>query len=67
MLLRRGEHSRAEQELLQSLAALEQTYRGSTHPNVQETKRALMELYRQMGNMEAVERYRVPPGRFVPR
>jgi serine/threonine-protein kinase len=67
LLLRRGDHRRAEEELLQSLADLEQAYRSSTHPNVQETKRALMALYRHMGNSEAIERYRVPPGRFFPR
>jgi serine/threonine-protein kinase len=67
MLLRRGDHRRAEQELLQSLADLEHAYRGPDHPNVQETKRALMELNRRVGKPEAVERYRVPPGRFIPR
>jgi len=66
MLLRRRDHTPAEQELLQSLSLLEKTYGGRAHPNVQETKRALMELYRQLNKPEAVERYRVPPGRFVP-
>ena len=32
----------------------------------QETKRALMELYRRSGKAELAERYRVPPGRFIP-
>jgi hypothetical protein len=36
------------------------------HPNVQETKRALMTLYSKTGRPDLVERYRVPPGRFVP-
>ena len=66
LLLRRGDYQRAEEQLLQSLVQLEQAYLGSAHPNVQETKRALMELYRQWGKPELVERYRVPPGRYVP-
>ena len=65
MLLRRGDRARAEQQFLQSLALLERTYSGKPHPNVQETKRSLMELYRQMDKPDLVERYRVPPGRFV--
>ena len=66
MLLQRGDFMRSEQELLQSLALLEQTYANSAHPNVQETKRALMQLYQQSNRPELVERYRVPPGRFIP-
>jgi hypothetical protein len=66
MLLRRGNTAGAEAQLLQSLASLEQNYNGATHPNVQETKRALMTLYTQTGQPELVERYRVPPGRFIP-
>ena len=54
------------EQLLQSLSWLETSYRGSWHPNIDESKRALMELYRRMGNAEAVDRYRVPPGRFYP-
>lgn len=65
MLLRRGDYARAEHHLLHSLALLEEAYRGSAHPNVHETSRALMELYRQLGKADLVERYRVPPGRFV--
>ena len=45
MLLRRGDTAGAETQLLQSLSSLEQAYSGTTHPNVQETKRALMTLY----------------------
>ena len=67
MLLRRGDHARAEPQLLQSLAMLEQAYSTPGHPNLQETKRALMELYGQLRRPDAVERYRVPPGRFIPR
>jgi tetratricopeptide (TPR) repeat protein len=66
MLLRRGDVTRAEAQLLQSLSGLEQMYGGQSHPNVQETRRALMALYRQTGRPELVERYRVPPGRFIP-
>jgi tetratricopeptide (TPR) repeat protein len=66
MLLRRGEHARAETHLLQSLALLAQAYRGADHPNVQETKRGLMDLYGRLGDRAAVERHRVPPGRFIP-
>jgi serine/threonine protein kinase/tetratricopeptide (TPR) repeat protein len=65
MLLRRGDRPRAEQQLLQSLDLLNQAYGDKPHPNLQETKRALMELYRQMDKPDLVERYRVPPGRFV--
>lgn len=65
MLLRRGDHARAERQLLESLAMLEQAYSGA-HPNIDETKRALMSLYGQLGKPELVERYRVPPGRYVP-
>ena len=67
MLLGRKDFLRAEQQLLQSLELLERAYPAKTHPNLQETKRALMALYEQMGNPDAVERYRVPPGRFNPR
>ena len=66
MLLRRGDTAGAETQLLQSLSSLEQAYNGQTHPNVQETKRALMTLYTETGQPELVERYRVPPGRFIP-
>jgi serine/threonine-protein kinase len=65
MLLERGEYSAAEQQLHSSLALLEKVYTDQTHPNLQETKRALMRLYQQLGKPELVERYRVPPGRFV--
>jgi eukaryotic-like serine/threonine-protein kinase len=66
MLLRRGDIARAEAQLLLSLSRLEQMYSGQTHPNVQETKRALMALYTRTGRPDLVERYRVPPGRFIP-
>ena len=66
MLLGRGDQAGAERELRQSLALLEISYRGVDHPNVHETKRALMDLYRRTGRPAEAERYRVPPGRFVP-
>jgi serine/threonine-protein kinase len=65
MLLRRGDHAGAESHLLTSLSLLEQAYQGSAHPNVHETKRALMDLYRRWGKPESIERHRVPPGRFI--
>jgi serine/threonine-protein kinase len=66
MLLRRGDYERAQEHLLTSLAMLERAYSDPDHPNVQETKRVLMELGDQWGRPGLVERYRVPPGRFVP-
>ena len=66
MLLRRGDTAGAETQLLQSLSSLEQAYNSTTHPNVQETRRALMTLYTETRQPELVERYRVPPGRFIP-
>ncbi|MFP5355339.1 MAG: tetratricopeptide repeat protein [Gemmatimonadota bacterium] len=65
LLLARGEHERAEQQLLRALALHTQHYAGQDHPNLHETKRALMALYRAWGKAELVERYRVPPGRYV--
>jgi serine/threonine-protein kinase len=66
LLLRQGQHERAEKELLESLSQLERFYESSEHPNVHESKRALMALYREWGKPELAERYRVPPGRYVP-
>ena len=66
MLLRRGEFSRAEEQLLKSFELLKEVYRGTTHPNVQESSRALMELYQKWGKADLVEKYRVPGGRYVP-
>jgi serine/threonine-protein kinase len=66
LLLKQGQYARAEEQLLQALALLESGYGDADHPNVQETKRGLMELYRQWGKPDLVERYRVPPGRFIP-
>ena len=65
VLLRRGEYERAEDQLLRALDVLEKHYGGRDHPNVHESKRALMTLYQQWGKAELVERYRVPPGRYV--
>jgi hypothetical protein len=64
LLLEYGHFPEAEAQLLESLAILEAAYRGPSHPNVQESRRALMELYEAWGKPELVERYRVPPGRF---
>jgi tetratricopeptide (TPR) repeat protein len=66
MLTRRGDYVRAEQELLESAVRLERFFQRSDHPNVYETKRALVELYRRWGKPEMAERYRVPPGRYIP-
>lgn len=54
LLLRQGDYARAEEQLLQSLRLLEQSYPArADHPNVQETKRALMELYARVGQTGA--------------
>jgi tetratricopeptide (TPR) repeat protein len=66
MLLRRREFTRAEEQLLESYQLLKDAYRDTTHPNVQESSRALMELYQVWGKPQLVEGYRVPPGRYVP-
>ena len=66
MLLQRGDYAAAEEQLLASFDMLERVYAGRTHPNVQESMRALMELYERWGKRDLVERYRVPPGRYVP-
>jgi tetratricopeptide (TPR) repeat protein len=66
MLLRRGEYTRAEEQLLKSFELLKDAYRGTTHPNVQESSRALMELYAKWNRAELVEKYRVPAGRYIP-
>jgi eukaryotic-like serine/threonine-protein kinase len=64
MLTARGAYPEAEAELLESLRALQERH-GPDHPNTQETKRALMELYEARGDPEQAERYRVPAGRFT--
>ena len=65
MLLRNGDYANAEKQLVESLKQLESGYARRDHPNIQETRRALMELYLRWQKPELVERYRVPPGRFV--
>jgi serine/threonine protein kinase/tetratricopeptide (TPR) repeat protein len=65
LLTAKGDLPKAEQQLLRSLQLLGQHYAGQDHPNVRESKRALMELYQRWGKAELVERYRVPPGRWV--
>ena len=59
-------HRRRRDAAAAVAAMLEEAYNGTTHPNVQETKRALMKLYTRDAPAELVERYRVPPGRFIP-
>ena len=66
LLLRRGDLPAAEAQLLQSLSSLEHAYGNQEHPNVHETRRALMAFYRETGRPELVERYRAPDGRFIP-
>lgn len=66
LLLRRGDLQRAEQQLLRALEMHQQVYAGRDHPNVLESRRALMELYQRWGKPALVERYRAPPGRYVP-
>lgn len=65
LLARRGDHARAEQQLRAALALIEQHTGRADHPNVHESRRALMELYSAMGRADLVEQYRVPPGRYV--
>ena len=50
---------------LQSLDIVRDVYPDQAHPNVVESKRALMELYAAWNRPDQVERYRVPPGRFI--
>jgi eukaryotic-like serine/threonine-protein kinase len=63
-LIARGEYQEAELELLESLRALEDRH-GPDHPNTVDSRRALMELYAAWDRPDLVERFRVPPGRFV--
>jgi eukaryotic-like serine/threonine-protein kinase len=64
VLTARRDYHAAEEQLLESLRLLE-GLRGPDHPNTQETKRALMELYQAWGDLEKAERHRVPAGRFI--
>jgi tetratricopeptide (TPR) repeat protein len=59
-----GRYADAEPQLLRALEILETAYDGPAHPNVQDARRALMELYQAWGKPELVERYRVPAGKF---
>jgi hypothetical protein len=65
MLLQWGRPERAEDQLLGSLAILDAEYDTQSHPNIDETKRALMQLYETVGRPDLVERYRAPAGEFV--
>jgi hypothetical protein len=65
MLLQWGRPERAEQLVFGALAVLEAEYDTRSHPNIDETKRALMQLYETVGRPDLVERYRAPAGEFV--
>ena len=65
-LIRRGAYTDAETRLLGLLALQESWENGESHPATTETKRALMELYTAWGRPGEVERFRVPPGRYIP-
>lgn len=65
LLLRQHRHQSAEQQLMSALEMMVDIYAGGEHPNVIETKRALMDLYGDWGRPGMVERFRVPPGRHV--
>lgn len=56
----------AEEQLRRSLELLTTVHPNENHPNTMETKRALMALYRAVGRPDLVERYRVPPGEYIP-
>ena len=45
---------------------LTRVYGSDQHPNPVDTKRALMALYTASGQTALAERYRVPPGLYVP-
>ena len=62
----RSRFADAESQLLDSLRVLANAYGSDQHPNPVETKRALMALYQASGQPALVERYRVPPGTYVP-
>ena len=51
--------------VLESLDIMLDVYPDQEHPNVVESKRALMELYAAWNRPDQVERYRVPPGQFI--
>jgi Tfp pilus assembly protein PilF len=65
-LIQRRRFADAEAQLLESLRLLARAYGSESHPNPTETKRALMALYEASGQPALVERYRVPPGSYVP-
>jgi eukaryotic-like serine/threonine-protein kinase len=65
-LILRRRFAEAESHLLESLRLHARFYGSENHPNPIETKRALMALYEASGQPALVERYRVPPGTYVP-
>ena len=65
-LIQRRRFVDAESQLLESLRLLARAYGSDSHPNPVETKRLLMALYEASGQPALLERYRVPPGTYVP-
>jgi tetratricopeptide (TPR) repeat protein len=65
-LTERRRFADAEAQLVESLNLLSRVYGSADHPNPMETKRALMALYQATGRPELVEKYRVPPGAYIP-
>jgi tetratricopeptide (TPR) repeat protein len=64
LLHEHGRHGEAEDQMLASLSILETAYPDVNHPNVVESRRALMRLYESTSRPELAERYRAPEGRF---
>jgi serine/threonine-protein kinase len=56
----------AEAALRLSLSIMEERYPDASHPNRVDSRRALFELYTAWGRPTDAEKYRVPPGRFIP-
>jgi hypothetical protein len=64
-LMGAGRLPEAETELRRSLALLRVHYGADDHPNVEETKRTMHQLYAGWGRPLDAERYRVPPARLL--
>jgi tetratricopeptide (TPR) repeat protein len=60
-LLSAGRLPEAETEMLRSLSLVLRAHGNDDHPNVQDSKRALYELYTAWRRPADAERYRVPP------
>jgi serine/threonine-protein kinase len=65
VLVEQRRFTEAEAELLRSLDLLTSALPTAEHPNIQETRRALMALYSAWNKPALVERHRVPPGEYV--